>query len=155
MKHPPSQMIWGVMSKHRKAGLYFLATGSNMNGPKYAELLNNKLLLHMAVHSTLIFMHDGAPCHRSKIVKRFLEENHVTTLDLPGNSPNLNPIKNLWAKMKDLVEEEQPSGEKSLIETIKEVWVKKISADYCNSLIAGMPHRLQAVIKVKKRHTKY
>ena len=23
-------------------------------------------------------MHDGAPCHRSKIVKKFLGENHVT-----------------------------------------------------------------------------
>ena len=57
----------------------------------------------MNVHNTIIFMQDGAPCHRSKIVKKFLEENHVTTLDWPGNSPDLNPIENLWAKMKDLV----------------------------------------------------
>ena len=118
------------------------------------ELLKNKLLLHMTVHSTTIFMHDGAPCHRSKIVKKFLE-HHVTTLNWPGNSPNLNPIENLWAKIKDLVAEKQPSGGKALIETIKEVWVKEISADYCNSPIASTPHRLQAVIKVKGGHTKY
>ena len=88
-------------------------------------------------------------------MKKFLEENHATTLDLPGNSPDLNPIENLWAKMKNLVAEKQPSGGKALIETIKKVWVKRISADYCNSLMASMPHRLQAAIKVKGGHTKY
>ena len=78
-------------------------------------------------------------------------------LDRPGNSPDLNPIKNLRAKMKDLVAVKQPSGRKALIETIKKVWVKEISADYCNSLTAScsMPHQLQALIKVKGGHTKY
>ena len=72
MKHPPSQMIWGAMSKNRTAGLYFLTPGTSMNGSKYVNLLKSKLLLHMSVHNTLIFMQDGAPCHRSKIVKSFL-----------------------------------------------------------------------------------
>ena len=63
MKHPSSQMIWGAMSKNGTAELCFLATGTTINGPKYVELLKNRLLLHMTVHSTTIFMHDGAPCH--------------------------------------------------------------------------------------------
>ena len=53
----------------------------------------------------------------------------MTTLDWPGNSPDLNPIQNFRAKIKDLVAEKKPSGGKALIETIKEVWVKEISAD--------------------------
>ena len=40
----------------------------------------------------------------------------------------LNPIENLWAKMKELVAEKQPSGGKALIETNKKVRVKEISA---------------------------
>ena len=52
----------------------------------------------------------------------------MTMLDWPGNSPDLNPIENLYSKMKDLVAEKQSSGGKALIETIKEVWVKEISA---------------------------
>ena len=59
-----------------------------MDGAKYAELLKDKLLTHMAIHQSLIFMHDGAPCHRSKIVKQFLTENHSKILDSCGNSPN-------------------------------------------------------------------
>ena len=69
----------------------------------------------MTVHCTIIFMHDDAPCYRSIIVKKFLGENHVTALDWPGNSLDLNPIENLSAKIKDLVAEKQPSSGKALI----------------------------------------
>ena len=143
------------MSKNGTAGLYFLIPGSAKNGLKYVELLKQKLLLHMAVQQTTIFMQDVALCHRSKIVKKFLETNHVTTLDWPGNSPDLNPIENLWAQMKDFVAEKQPSNGKMLVQTIKEVWVKEISKDCCASLVASIPHRLQAVIKVHGAPTKY
>ena len=57
--------------------------------------------------------------------------------------------------MKDLVAEKQPSSGKALTETIKEVWVKKISREYCISLIASMPRRLEAVVKVQGGRTKY
>ena len=86
------------MNKNGTAELYFLAPGTTMNRPKYVKLLKNKLLLHMTVRSTTIFMHDGVPCHRSKIVKKFLGENYVTALDWPGNSPDLNSIKNFGLK---------------------------------------------------------
>ena len=45
-------MIWGETSKNATADTI-------TNGPKYVELLNNKLLLHMTVHSTTVFMQDG------------------------------------------------------------------------------------------------
>ena len=71
MKHPPSQMIWDFMSKNGTTGLYFLATGITIKEPKYGELLKNKLLLHMTVHSTTIFMHDGTPAIDPKLGRNF------------------------------------------------------------------------------------
>ena len=50
MKHLPSQMIWGAMSKNGTAGLYFLTPGTTTNGSKYVDLLKSTLLLHMSVH---------------------------------------------------------------------------------------------------------
>ena len=32
-----------------------------MNGSKYVDLLETKLLLHKSIHNTSIFMQDGAP----------------------------------------------------------------------------------------------
>ena len=53
-----------------------------------------------------MFMQDGAPCHRSKLVGDFLKTKNIKTLDWFGNSPDLNPIGNLWATFKDKVIDE-------------------------------------------------
>ena len=38
---------------------------------------------------------DGAPVHRSKVVKKWLKDNHMPELEWPGNSPDLNHIEML------------------------------------------------------------
>ena len=83
MKHPSSVMIWGAMSSNGTAGLFFLPKGTTMNGARYLEMLQEKLQLHMA------------PCHRSKIVSEVLKKKKIKTIDWPGNSPDLNPIKHV------------------------------------------------------------
>lgn len=54
-----------------------------------------------------IFMHDGAPCHRSKAVKDFEE---IQMLNYPGKSPDLNRIGNLWCNLKNNTVKKQPSS---------------------------------------------
>ena len=67
-------MVWGAISSMGTAGLYFFPPGTTMNGKKYVNLLLNKIELHMTVHICQLFMHDGALCHRSKVVKKFLKQ---------------------------------------------------------------------------------
>ena len=62
-------------------------------------------------------------------VKTLLEANH------------LKSIENFGAKMKDLVLEKQPSSGKALINTIKEVRVREISAQYCTAWSTTSRHR--------------
>ena len=88
-------MIWGGMSVNGTAGLFFLPVRTTMNAQRYTDLLKNKLELHMSIHNCTIFMQDGAPCHRAKIVTQFLKSKKIQFLDWPGNTPNLNPIENL------------------------------------------------------------
>ena len=57
--------------------------------------------------------------------------------------------------MKNKVSEKQPASGAELVKVIKEVWVKEISKEYCQSLIDSMPRRIEAVIKNKGGHTKY
>ena len=76
-------------------------------------------------------------------------------LEWPGNSPDLNPIENLWSVIQNKVSEKHPTSLGALQSVIKEVWGKEISSDYCCKLTESMPHRLQKLIKNKEGHTKY
>ena len=77
MKHPPSVMILSGISVNGTAGLFFLPPGTTMNGPKYVNLLKDKLELHMAVHKCKTLIQDGAPCYWSKVVTQFLKSKKI------------------------------------------------------------------------------
>ena len=150
-----SQMVCGAMSKNGVVALSFLLPGTIMNGPKYVQMLSKKLKLHMHVHQCqILFMQDRAHCHRSKVAKNFLDNKNIELLGRLGNSPNLNSIENLWTNMKNKASEKQPSSGTELVNAIKEVWVKEISKEYCQSLIKRMTRRIKAVMR-SRRHTKY
>ena len=120
-----------------------------------SKFCKKRLQLHMIVHQCNIFMHDGAPCHRSRVVKKFLGKKNIRQLNWPENSPDLNLTQNLWMLLKNKVSEKQPTNTKSLVTAIKEIWTKEISAEYCKKLIDSMPQRIEAVLISRRRHTKY
>ncbi|KAF2366161.1 Lethal giant larvaeue 2 [Trinorchestia longiramus] len=98
----------------------------------------------MTVHRCSIFMHDGGPCYRARIVSSYLAEKNIQVVEWPGNSPDLNPIENMWSVMKNKASEKQPLSLKVLEIEIKVVWTQEFSNEYCQGLIASMPRRIQA-----------
>ena len=60
------------------------------------------------IHGSEMFMHDSAPYHNAKKVTRFLEQQQINALELPGNSFELNPIESCWQKMKKTISEKKP-----------------------------------------------
>ena len=39
---------------------------------------------------------DNDPKHTSRVAKDFIVENKIRTIDWPSNSPDPNPIENMW-----------------------------------------------------------
>ena len=119
------------------------------------QVLEDHMLEHFEIHQYQFFMHDGAPCHTAGVVRDFLEDHHVPLLDWPCNSPDLNPIENCWAIMKEKVSRGDISSVPSLMKQIREVWCKEMDVAYFQGLSDSMPVRLRAVIKAKGQMTKY
>jgi transposase len=67
-----------------------------MNSSKYIKIIKSRVLLFLQtfVDGKGSFQHDLAPCHNSKAVKKFIHGNKISRLYWPGNSPDINSIKN-------------------------------------------------------------
>ena len=94
MKHTPSQMIWSALLCRCTAGLYFIPPNTTLNGLKYVELLEEKLKLYMHVYGCIIFMLDGAPCLRLKVVTDFPKKNKSYNMarEQPSSPSSRQPV---------------------------------------------------------------
>lgn len=153
VKHPLKQMFWGFFTANGTGSL--VPVQGMMNSTKYIEILRRSIVPFMQTFEGT-FQHDLAPCHNSKLVKTFMLENQIKVLDWPGNSPDLNPIENLWNIMKRRLGKMDCTTKERMITNAIKVWfhddeVKKM----CINLVESMPKRLQEVISAKGGHTSY
>ena len=102
VQHSQSVMVWRCFSGEKgRGGPYFLPKNKKMNANLYLQVLEDHMLNFYNIHVE-VFMHDSAPCHKTRKVTRYLEQKQINILEWPGNIPDLNPIENCRHKMKKL-----------------------------------------------------
>ena len=86
--------------------------------------------------------------------KKFLDETFPEVLDWPANSPDLNPIENLWSIVKHNVEKHIPTNISELNQYLVEEW-EKIPNSMLSNLVSSMNHHCQMTIDGNGKRINY
>ncbi|GBN84282.1 hypothetical protein AVEN_72197-1 [Araneus ventricosus] len=127
----------------------------------YQECILNASVLADHVHSYMriispqndgIYQQDNARCHTARSVCAWYEEHQdeFTVLPWPANSPDLNPIENLWDHLDRVVRamDTQPRNLVQLATALESAWLNILVNTFRN-LIDSLPARLAAVRSAK------
>ncbi len=80
--------------------LYLMVQDRAYKGPDVVDFLEHLLC---QIPGKLLVIWDGAPIHRSKVIKKFLAEGAASRLRLerlPPYAPDLNPDEGVWRYLK-------------------------------------------------------
>ncbi len=134
-------------------GLRRKRTGLLLSGPKYSFQMKVNFAYHLEIYQEIlehfmlpsadklygdadfIFQQDLAPAHTAKGTKSWFNDHGVTVLDWPANSPDLNPIENLWGNVKRKMRDTRPNNAEELKAVIKTT----CASLHLSSVTGGLP----------------
>ncbi|CAB1448284.1 unnamed protein product [Pleuronectes platessa] len=127
-------MLWGCFSSAGTGKLVRIE--GKMDGAKYREILEENLMQSakdLRLGRRFIFQQDNDPKHTARATKEWFGLKNVNVLKWPSQSPDLNPIENLWQDLKIAVHRRSPSNLTELHLFCQEEWTN-LSISRCAKL---------------------
>lgn len=148
-KHPIKLHIWGGISK-RGATNVIMFTGI-MNAERLATVYEAGLLpfLRDQFPDGHRLQQDNDPKHASNHIQDFFEEHNVNWWPTPPESPDLNPIENIWGSLKTYLRNTyKPKNLEELKQGIQQFWVT-LTPEVCTRYIMHLKKVMPVVIGEK------
>jgi DDE superfamily endonuclease/Transposase/Helix-turn-helix domain len=148
-----SIMVWGCINGE---GINYLTrASSHMKGEEYGEIVLDIVFPMLNMMENPIFQEDNAPIHKCRQVQRLKEELEIPCMEWPPQSPDLNPIENVWRECKKWIQKNRVCrNERDLEEAVTEAW-NSSTPEAIIHFIDSMPDRVLEVIKKKGYATRW
>jgi len=146
-----------AISKREKSALCFLP--KNWTGTDLVKVFKETLLpsiswpKHPSKKKRFIIDNDGR--HQMQVWKDYVAQSRIHPLTpWPSNSPDRNPIENIFAWMKHYVEGQLPTNEQTLRQAVTDAF-RGIPQQHFQTLMDSMENRLKSVVKSKGARINY
>ena len=136
---------WAAISFFGKTSLHLYE--ENLGSEGYLKILeahSNELV--RADWRKYKFQQDNAPLHWTDDIMRWFEEKGIELLQWPSNSPDLNPIENIWGWIKAEVKRENPKTMKQLRNSLQKNW-ERIDLNFIKPYVESLPRRFELYIE--------
>ena len=140
--------MWGAIS--RKGAAPLAVFEGIMDSTFYQSVLAEHLVpfVNEVYPDGHRFQQDNDPKHVSRSTRGWMEANGVNHWPTPPESPDLNPIENMWHQLKThLRRKVKPSTKEELVRGIKDFWETKVTPELCNRYINHLYKVLPVVVE--------
>lgn len=146
--------FWGCITA--KGVGYLSKIDGNMDTALFLDIMNDEYKqtldwYGMDIKKTRL-LQDSDPKHMAVAARIWYEKNGVEVLDWPTNSPDLNPIENIWSFLKQELNRIYPEPAKSIEELwnrIEVTWDRPVMNEFAKKVIYSMPKRCALILKNK------
>ena len=151
-----SVLVWGGISIDNQTDLIILP--GNITADMYIRdiIMNHIVPVAYGIGNGFILMHDNARVHTAAITRGILMRLEIQVMDWLVNSPDLNPIENVWDVLDRWVRRRPapPQALQQLADALMEEW-ERIQQCNLRMLLRSMHWRCQEVINACRGHIQY
>ena len=154
-KHPAKLHIWGAISS-RGAASVVMFTGI-MDAIRFSEILDASLVPFIAecFPDGHRFQMDNDPKHRSSHIEKYFERHNINWWATPPESPDLNPIENLWGSLKQFLRTtHKPKTLGEFKEGVLKFW-QSLTPEVCRKYIGHLHKVIPKVIALEGNPSGY
>ena len=155
VKHDEKINVWGCFAAHGVGNLYLVQ--GHLDKHQYKDILINQMMPsaeRLFGMANWHFQQDNDPKHTAKTTKTWFRQNRTPLLPWASQSPDLNPLENLWSWLDWHLRDRKPSTKEELFAVLQEGW-GTIPVDLLTQLSDSMPYRIAAVLAADGYATKY